>query len=280
VTQDLPLPSRPGLHRPITPALLLELASRTGYAARGVVYISVGVVALLAAAHVLPHARGVVGLLEAWAHWPVGLVLIWLVGAGLAAFAGWRVLQAFFDVDDHGRSPWALAVRSGQALSGVMHGALALSAFKVLDGLEDFREIDEDRSAREAAATALAMPHGDWLLIGAGLAIIVVSIGNTMQGAFQDFGKRLGCSDAACLRFAPLARLGYVGRSAALAMAGVMLLRAGVSAQAMDARSLGGALEMLKLQPFGPWLLGMTAVGLIAFGLFALVEARFRKIRI
>jgi hypothetical protein len=130
---------------------LLEWAARLGYAARGLVYCGLGMIALLAALDLTPQARGAKGVLETWAGWPLGTVLIGAVGCGLAAFAAWRAIQALFDADRHGTSLKAWAIRAGQAISGLVYGGLALSAFELLDAFEDFGEADETEDLRQTA---------------------------------------------------------------------------------------------------------------------------------
>lgn len=265
--------------RRLDAAKAIELASRLGYAARGLVYLGLGSIVLLAALDLTPRAKGAKALMRAWADWPLGGVLIGGIGAGLAGFAAWRVLQAVFDADHHGRSPKAWAVRIGQAVSGLVYGGLALSAFELLDELEDVSEVDEEQKAHHTARTILDLPYGDTLLIAAGLVVVAFGIGNVVQGLVQDFGKRLNCDARTCRRVAPLAKVGYGARGLASLPLGVFLVVAGVEARAGEARSWGGALQALEGRPFGSMVLCLVAAGLIAFGLFGLVEARYRRIR-
>lgn len=258
---------------------LLELASRVGYVARGAVYLSVGAMALLAASDLTPRATGIVGAMRAWGDWPFGLLLIGLVGWGLLAFAVWRGLQAVLDADGHGSSLRALLVRGGQAISGMVHAVLALSAFELADGLEDLGE-NEDAEAQQTAAALLGAPGGDIALIVVGGFVLAVGFANIIQGLFYDFAKRLECPQVTQRWTLPLGRIGYLGRGIAFAPLGFFILEAGLDARASPARSLGGALQTLESQPFGDWVLSLTALGLVAFGLFSLVEARFRRMRI
>ncbi|MEJ2817608.1 DUF1206 domain-containing protein [Caulobacter sp. CCG-8] len=260
-------------------AKAIELASRLGYAARGLVYLGLGTVVLLAALDLTPRAKGAKGMLRAWADWPLGWALIGAIGVGLAGFAAWRVLQAVFDADRHGRTLKAWAVRAGQAFSGLVYGGLALSAFELLDELEDVGEVDEEQSVHHAARTVLDLPYGDALLIAAGLAVVAFAVGNVVQGLMQDFSKRLDCDDKTCRRVVPLAKAGYGARGLASLPLGVFLVLAGLEARAGEARSWGGALQAIEHQPFGSGALVLVAAGLIAFGLFGLVEARYRRIR-
>lgn len=259
-------------------AALLELMARIGFVARGVIYVSVGALALLAALDLVPEAAGPVQAMAAWGRWPAGLALIWLTATGLLGFTVWRGLQAVFDADGHGRAPRGLGVRIGQAVSGVAHGMLAWSLYALLDGLGDINETGGLAAARDAAAKALALPHGDLLLIGAGALILASGIGSVLQGLFQAFAKRLGCSSRACLLAVALARIGYVGRGLAFAPLGFFLASAGLQARAAQAQDFAGALQAVEDQPFGSAVLGVAAAGLVAFGLFAFFEAGFRRI--
>ena len=259
--------------------LALEWASRLGYAARGVVYLGLGVIVLLAAVDVTPKAHGAKAMLTAWADWPLGMVLIAAVAFGLLGFAVWRALQAIFDADRHGTSPKAWGVRIGQGISGLIYGGLAMSALELLDQFEDIGEADEEQTAHGAAAAVLTLPYGDMLLLLIGLVMLGVGAGNIVQGVAQDFSKRLKCSDAVCRWVVPLAKVGYGARGLATLPAGLFLIEAGMDAQSSDARSWGGALQAVEQQPFGSWVLGLVAMGLVAFGLFGFVEAAYRRIR-
>lgn len=258
---------------------VLEWASRLGYAARGVVYLGLGGIVLLAAADITPRAHGTKAMLTAWAAWPAGLILIAAVAFGLIGFTAWRALQAIFDADGHGTSPKAWAIRIGQAISGLIYGGLAVSALELLDQFEDVGEADEEQAVHGAASAVLLLPYGDLLLLAAGVLMLGVGVGNIVQGVCQDFAKRLGCSAEACRWAAPLAKIGYSARGLATLPAGLFLIQAGLDAQSSDARSWGGALQAVEAQPYGSWMLGLVALGLIAFGLFGFVEAGYRRIR-
>jgi hypothetical protein len=124
----------------------------------------------------------------------------------------------------------------------------------------------------------LGAPHGDELLILAGLVVLGFGIGNVVQGLVQDFGHRLACDKTLRRRVEPLAKVGYAARGLATLPVGLFLVLAGLRARASEARSWGQALQTVEQQPFGSLVLGLLAAGLIAFGLFGFVEARYRRI--
>jgi hypothetical protein len=257
---------------------LTQLACRFGYAARGFVYLSIGVIAVLAAVELVPEAEGSMGALRAWAEWPLGYVLLWITGLGLYGFAGWRLLQSVFDADRQGREMKAILSRIGQAISGFVYGGLGYSVFGALDALEDLAEPD-DRDAEQAAAQqALSMPGGVWLIVAVGVFIMAAGLANMVKAARGNLDERLVCEDRLSQAAGLVGRIGYGARGLAFLVAGGMLARAGLSAQAEDAAGLGDALQALERAPFGSPLLVLVALGLIAFGLFALMEARYRRI--
>ncbi len=253
-----------------------EAAARLGYTARGAVYVSIGLIALLAALDLTPRAEGAVGALEAWGEWRVGVLLLWLVGLGLYGFAGWRALQALFDVDRRGRSAKALLSRAGQAISGAIYAGLAISVFGLLDALEDLHETDDRAATREAVTKALEMPFGNLMVMAVGLFVLGAGLGSIYRAVFDHFGRDLDCERPVRAWAGTLARIGYAARGIALIPAGGLLVRAGLHARASEAKGLGGALDTLEVQPFGGPLLALIALGLVAFGLFAVAEAALR----
>lgn len=257
----------------------LELAARAGYGARGFVYLTVGLTAVLAAADVLGEAAGTSEAVAAVARQPLGRVWLVMLGAGLWAFVLWRGLQAVLDADRQGRSPKGLATRGGQALSGIFHALIASTVFELLDEIERTPTAESTAENQEKAAMLLALPFGDLLLWGVGLAILGMGVGNVVRAVIDDFTDGLGCPERLRRRLSVLARAGYGARGLAyLPLAAFTLLAARRSSSAR-VTSFGDALQALERMPAGSWLLGATGAGLMAFGAFAFVEARFRKIR-
>jgi Domain of Unknown Function (DUF1206) len=255
-----------------------ELAARLGYVARGVVYLSTGAIALLAVAGLTPHTRSPIGALEAWAHWRLGVWLLWFTGLGLYGFAGWRALQAVFDADGQGRSAKAWASRAGQAVSGVIYGSLAVSIFGVIDTLHDLRHAEIEKTG-ERVAGVMAWPLGSALVIALGLFILACGLGNAIRAFVDDFGGALKCDHQTRRWARRIARVGYFGRGLAMLPVGFFMLSAGWHERAQEARGVGAALWALHDQPGGDIVLVLLGLGLIAFGVFAFVEARYRPIR-
>jgi hypothetical protein len=255
-----------------------EMAARLGYMARGVVYLSTGSIALLAVIGLAPHTHSPIRALEAWAQWPLGVVLLWLTGIGLYGFAGWRVLQSIFDADRQGAGLKAWASRAGQALSGAIYGSLAVSIFGVIDTLHDLRHAEVEKTS-DRVATVMAWPLGPKLVIALGLFILACGVGNAVRAFVDNFGSTLKCEPNLTRWACTLARVGYFGRGVAMMPVGFFMLRAGWHQRAAEARDVGSALWALHSQVFGDGVLALVALGVAAFGAFAFVEAWYRPIR-
>jgi hypothetical protein len=258
---------------------LLELAARIGYGARGFVYVSVGAIALLSALDRVGDAVGSRGAVAWLAEQPYGRVWLILLGLGLWAFVVWRILQSVFDADREGTRLKALGSRAGQALSGLFYGVLAASVFELLDEVQVNAAAEDVAENQEKAATLLSLPFGDHALLTVGLVILASAVANIIRGARSDFAAALACSAKVCRRVVPIARAGYIARGVALLPLAVFVILGGLRARAAEVTSFGSGLDALEGQPGGSWVLGATAVGLMAFGAFAFVEARWRRIR-
>lgn len=265
-------------------ATLVEWAARVGYGARGFVYLSAGALTLLAATDRIGEAVGTSGAAGWLAAQPFGKVWLVLLGLGLWAFVGWRVLQAVFDADHEGTDLKGWATRAGQAASGLFYGVLASGVFEYLD---EFGEATSASSAQaesvaenqEKAAVLLGLPFGEALLIGAGLVVLGVGVGNIVRAFRDDFDDALACPKAFCGTATALARAGYGARGFAYLPLAVFVVLAGLHARSGEVTTTAAALDALEGQPGGSWILGLTAAGLMAFGAFAFVEARWRRIR-
>lgn len=264
--------------RPALPAVFEALA-RFGYGARGFVYVSIGVILMLTAHDLTSQTAGSTGVVETLARQPFGRLWLTALGVGLWAFVLWRVLQSVFDADNEGRDLQAIGKRAGQAVSGLVYGLLALTVFEVLDEVFANPTSEDVAENQEKARALMELPFGQAMLIGVGLVILAVGIGNVVRGLRSDFARDLACSEKICERVVPLAHVGYVARGLAyFPLAGLVML-AGLRERASEITSFGGALEAVETLPAGPWLLSATALGLMAIGAFAFVEGRFRRIR-
>ncbi|HEX8274144.1 MAG TPA: DUF1206 domain-containing protein [Longimicrobiaceae bacterium] len=257
----------------------VEKLARLGYAAKGVVYLIIGGIAARAAFGSGERVQGSQGALQTILEQPFGKFLLALVALGLAGYALWRFVQAGLDPEHGGRTDGGgAAKRVGYAISGVIHAGLALAAARMVMGRGGG---GGDRTA-DWTATLMRQPAGRWLVAAVGLGIVGYGLYALYRAYAVKLDKRLNLS-----RMSPAARTwavrsgraGIAARGVVFAIMGFFLLRAALRSNPGEARGLDGALRALQQQAYGPWLLGLVALGLVGYGIYQLVEARYRSIQ-
>jgi hypothetical protein len=254
----------------------IERLARAGYVAYGVVYALVGVLAVQAAFGGGGRTASQEGALRQVLLAPLGRVLLGMIVVGLLAYAMWRLFQGILDPENEGRDAKGIARRSDHALNGLFHAALALSAGQLVLGSGG----GGGGSPDDWTARLLAQPFGRWLAVIAGAVIVGAGLYQLYKAHKADFREELksGEMSARAMTWATRSgRLGYAARGVVFAMIGVFLVQAALQTDPDEARGLGGALETLASQPFGPYLLGAVALGLVAYGVFMFVMARYRR---
>ncbi|WP_043361371.1 DUF1206 domain-containing protein [Belnapia sp. F-4-1] len=254
----------------------LELLARLGYAARGVVNLLIGLLAVLATFGRGGGATGSKGALQTLLLQPMGSLLLAVVGLGLFGFALWRVFQSLLDADGLGRAPRAIIVRLGQMVSAFVYTGLGVFAVSLLFGFATSG--GEEQSARDWTRWLLAQPFGRWLVGAVGLAIVGAGLGMAYKAWSASFARHLACNGATATWVMPLGRLGYAARGIVFLIIGGFLMLAAYHTNPSTTHGLGGALLALQEQPFGRLLFGLVAFGLVAFGTFEFAEARYRRI--
>jgi hypothetical protein len=254
----------------------LELLARLGYAARGVVSLLIGLLALLAALGRGGEVTGSKGALQALFAQSWGSILLGVVALGLFGFALWRALQSILDADGLGNTWGALAKRAGQLISAGVYLGLGVFAVSLLMGSASGGE--EEQAARDWTRWLLSQPFGRWLVGAVGLGVLAAALGMARKAWSASFRKHLSCGQAQASWVVPLGRAGYAARAVVFLIIGGFLLVAAWQSDPGEARGLGGALLALQEQPFGRILFGLVALGLAAFGAFEFAEARYRRI--
>ena len=255
----------------------VERLARLGYGAKGVVYLVVGWLAVQAAFGLGGKKTGAEGALATIAGQPSGKLLLAVLAIGLAGYALWRLVQGIADPEHKGADAKGLAKRLGYALSGLAYAGLALTAVQIIRGSGGAN----GASTQDATARLLAQPFGQWLVAAVGAVIIAVGI-NTLYVAFKEkFRDKLKWSEMSPTEQTWARRIGKIGLTARAVVSGVVgtfLIQAALRSDPNEARGLDGALKVLAQQPHGRWILGAVAAGLVAFGIYSFVEARYRRV--
>lgn len=243
-----------------------------GHATKGVVYLLLGGLAVLAAAGKGGKVAGEEGAVRALGEQPFGRFLLLAAAGGLACYALWRLLVAVFNLEAE-RGAKGAGKRAAALISALTHGALSLTAFQL--GLGQ-RAHGHEGKARIWVAKVLEQPFGDLLIGAIGLGLLAFAIYQLYCGAAGKLPDRL---EAGAGKWTERAgRIGHLARGVVFAIIGGRLIKAGLDESAHHARELGSALRELGAQPHGKILLAIVAAGLAAYGIYQLLLARFGRV--
>lgn len=251
----------------------LEGIARAGFAAKGGVYILIGVLAA-AAAWGSSAAEGSEGALRSLVDEPFGQVMLGAIALGLICYAAWRFMSATVNPEHRGGGHRLLD--AGKAL---VHVGLAVEAARLaLSGTGGGGSSDE--RASHWSARAMAQPAGEVAVGVVGLIVIGYGLAQIYRGFTADLDEHLelGSLSARGRRWVVrVGRAGLAARGLVLGVIGGFLLLAAVQSDPGEARGLGGALRTLEQQSYGPWLMSFVGLGLISYGIYQLVRARYRR---
>lgn len=251
-----------------------QAVARTGLAARGVIYLLIGWVAILVALGRTTQEADQRGALQLLSRKPYGQVSLWLLCLGFAAYALWRLSEAAFGVTVDGNGAGA---RLKSLARGVVYAGFAVTTFSVINGAR------QSQSGQQQDWTAKVMSHpgGRWAIGLAGAVIVVIGVILIMEGVRRKFLKylRIGQMSPRTLHVVKLLGvIGTVARGLVFALAGALVIEAAAKYQPAKAGGLDRALNTLRDQPYGKFALIAAALGLIIFGVYGLCEARWRKV--
>ena len=253
--------------------------ARFGYATKGVVYVIVGALAVMAAIGAGGSTEGSSGALETIAQQPFGRILVGLTALGLIGYVIWRFVQAFMDPEGKGSDAKGIVARIGYAISGVVYAGLSFSAARM--ALSGGGSGGGGGSQQALTANLMSQPFGLWLVGIVGAIVIGVGIFHFYQAYKAKFMEDYKSGEMSATERRWAKRIGQFGLSArgvTFSIIGGFFIVAALQADPSQAKGLSGALDTLARQPYGPWLLGIVALGLVAYGVYCFSQASYRRI--
>ena len=253
---------------------VFAVISRAGFVARALIYGIIGVLAFEVAVGHGGKITNQQGALRTVEQHSFGHVLLTLLAVGLGGYAIWRLFRAVL-----GRGPEGAdrgIERLGALGSGIVYAVLCAVAVQILTGPDT-----SGGGAKKTAGDVFSWPAGRWVVGLAGVVLAGVAIYQFIRGVrhkFLDDSKTEQMAPTFKIWFTIFGTIGHVARAVVFGLVAVFLLKAAYDYKANEAIGLDGALGKLYNASGGPFLLGVVALGLIAFGCFSIVEARYRRI--
>lgn len=260
------------------PAAWIERLARFGYASKGAVYFLVGLLAVQAAFGGGGKTTDTEGALETLVQQPFGQFLLGLIAFGLISYAMWRFVEAINDPENKGKDIKGVATRLSYISNGLTYAGLAWTAVQIIMGSSSG---GGDDSKQNWTARLLNQPFGQWLVGMIGAGVIAFGFYYLYRAFSAKFRRKLYLSELSSTKrewVIAICRFGLAARSIVFFLIGWFFIEAAYMAQASQVGGLDQALETLAGQPYGPLLLAVVALGLIAYGVYCIVQARYRRL--
>jgi hypothetical protein len=249
---------------------------RVGYAAKGIIYLLIGTLAIRLAMGLGGELTDSSGALRTIVQQPFGTTLLAIVGIGILAYAGWEITEGIADPKRKGTDAGGLMSRGLTVLKGTVYGLVGVQALRMVMGSSA-----SSRDADDYARTAMGFPLGGAFLVAVGLGVAAYGISQVIDAWKSRVGEDL---DARQLRseggawLLQIGRAGIGARGVILVLVGGALARAGFDERPSEASSMPEAMWTLFSQPYGKWLLASIAAGLICYGVFQVLHARYARL--
>jgi len=261
-----------------SPAASLKIWARIGFASLGFVYLVLGVLATMAALGLRgSDAPSQQEAFQTIQHMPLGQALLWLIAGGLLGYMAWRLAQALFDTENQGSAVKGLAVRGFYVFSGLLHGLLAFYTARIA---WHGHLPPSDNTSQSTLRSVLHHHYGQALLALVGVIVLgagVVQLYRAWSGKFDTDVQFSPFTRAQRLLVHRMGQVGYSARGVVLLIMGYFCFRAAQHANINEIRDTEGCFK--ALQAMSPEALGVVALGLVVYGLYMFIQARFPILR-
>lgn len=254
----------------------LEYLARGGFIAYGVIHLLFAWLALQVALGDSSGETDQGGALQTIGAQSGGKFLLILIIIGMVALAVWQAFEAAIG-ESGPQTKEAMAERFISGCRAILYLYFAYLGYKVVNGASK----SQADSQESATSSLMQNTGGRWLVGLIGLVVVGVGIGLVVYGVKKKFEDHLNTGQMNPSVHRTVRRLGVAGYSAkgvAYTIVGVLIVSAAVTYDAEKARGLDGALKTLSSQSYGPWLLGLIALGIAAFAVYCVFQAKYRKV--
>ena len=252
-----------------------EKFARFGLVSKGVVYCLMGILSVLAAFGLSREKGDKAEAFKLIYGQPFGQVLLVIIALGLLGYVMLRFFQAFKDIDNKGTDMKGIFDRIGYTLSAVLYLGIGVYALKLVFVGSGGGEGD---SRQFVVSKVLEYPGGQYVVGISGAIVIGMGIYQIVRGVTGKFMKRVNLIRSSMKdTFRAAGTIGYISRGIVLGIIGYFLLHAAWLSNPGEAQGTGAAFDFLQ-NKFGSVMMAVVALGLIGYGVFAFVKAKYQKI--
>lgn len=267
-------------HLPGTPPQWIRSMARFGLTAKGTVYCLVGILAFMAAFEIdgkSEQSSDKSGVFQFVLDQAFGRILLTIIALGLLCYTLWRFIQAFKDTENKGDQAKGIGIRIRYAFSGLVYGALAYYAAMLVLGNGGSNGDSRQILVREL----LQQPFGQWLVGIVAIGIAIAGFYQIYLGLSEKYKKHVqsaGLKHEAETTIIKAGKVGYFARGIVWLIIAYLFLKAAMQSNPRQAGGSASAFNFLEDSSYGSYMLGAVAIGLICYGLFMFMRAKYQVI--
>ncbi len=260
-------------------AQAVKYSARFGCICIGIVYVLVGLLAILNSVGVTHQRADEEGTMAFMQETVIGTIALWIILLGLVGYAIWRFVEAIGDPYQQGTGAKALTIRVGVAGSGLIYIGLAYLALELLI---NGKSNDNDEMEKEATAWVLDLPGGAWLIGIFALVTILVGLAQFYIAYKEIYNERLHTDELeqkTRTLITITGRTGYGARGVVLLLLGYFVMRAAIFQDPGEAKDTDDLFAELYAVVGGFWLMALVGLGTTAYGFFMFIYAKYYKFK-
>ncbi len=252
-----------------------EKLARLGMVAKGAVYAIIGTLTALAAFNLGGSKSGNENVLQFLAGQPFGKVLLGALAIGLFGYTFYRFYQAINGPGDSWSSAKGFTKRTGYLISGIFYGALGVTATKMILGQSTGSGGDS------IISTLMQKSYGPYLVGFIALCLLgkaIFQIYKAYSGKFRDDVSESSLSQNERKTLIRAGKIGFISRGIVSGIVAFLFFKVATGSGG-DTGGKVAAFEFLQ-NNFGASVMGIVALGLVAYAVFMFIQAKYAQIRI
>jgi len=262
---------------------IFETLARIGFAARGIICFVIGLLAVLMAFGYGGKRTDQQGAISIIGKQPVGRILLWLVMIGLVCYSLWGFIRAIFNPFHQGHDAKGFALRIGHLASAIACALLVMPTYALISGgAQPAQNGEQQGQIQHYTVKMLATPFGQLLVGSIGIIIILVGFVQLFQCLNSGFDRQIYITrlDPVQLsRVRCFGRFGTITCGIVFALVGLFIVMAAYTGDSLTVKGFDSTLTAILQQPYGPWLMGAAALGLLSLGLYSLCLSIFFRLK-
>jgi len=262
---------------------ITENLARMGYVARGLLYLVIGVLAIMLVFGVSGGLKDQQGAIAFIGQQLFGKILLGFFLIGLAGYVLWGLNRAILNPLHKENNFKGILARVGFFVSAAAYAILIIPTYNYIFSSPNAAQNGaQSIQLRNLIGTIFLMPLGEWIVGIIGLIFLGVGIFQVYKGLKHNFDEQIKSYNLSSTKLKIvkiIGRFGTVARAIVFFLIGLFLLFAAYKANSAEVKGIDGVLLIILQQSCGPWLLGVVALGLVAFGFYSLLSGFWFKMR-